>query len=528
MVLRSLFSALCKMTLYNLLVGILVTIFLGSAVYRENSWSRSNFKLRNQIIGYEKDIESLKLQLLIDELVDYKPDASLTGSNYCILNSETGENIPERQLIDKIDEFSLSAFQEKLLKIVESTSDAVNIKKIDLRVIMKPYILNWSGLLTVLLCVLVMLLEIFRGHSSTVFSTTSPMTEDEKEEEKKGNPNPRKWSLSNKYFETYIAKKKILSNFFMYPVLFLSALFSWSFSQSRGAINSFLFKFLIQWMIAGYLAYFVFNFTRLMKYFPKDREETWKCLFKLSWWQWMLPRVFTSEGFIFANFQTGDNGIIPAVFSLAGCIGADLVCFYPYYYFYYYNDYYSGQNSGPEILEYTRRRNIFLTNMALQLALSMFAFFYAAVSVMGSPIWMRLIVRKEQTPTLPLGTVVVLMGNAALCLLRILWYIATGRSTSYACFISLFFILHHVVNFIAINAITTTIVEKISARTALIEPFVRTFIGNHIMKNAAYYEREGSEYKTDEEVVDAVALLFVDLFEGLLDKTGEVERGSAV
>ena len=336
MVLRSLFSALCKMTLYNLLVGILVAIFLGSAVYRENSWSRSNFKLRNQIIGYEKDIESLKLQLLIDELVDYKPDASLTGSNYCILNSETGENIPERQLIDKIDEFSLSAFQEKLLKIVESTSDAVNIKKIDLRVIMKPYILNWSGLLTVLLCVLVMLLEIFRGHSSTVFSTTSPMTEDEKEEEKKGNPNPRKWSLSNKYFETYIAKKKILSNFFMYPVLFLSALFSWSFSQSRGAINSFLFKFLIQWMIAGYLAYFVFNFTRLMKYFPKDREETWKCLFKLSWWQWMLPRVFTSEGFIFANFQTGDNGIIPAVFSLAGCIGADLVCFYPYYYFYYY------------------------------------------------------------------------------------------------------------------------------------------------------------------------------------------------
>ena len=242
----------------------------------------------------------------------------------------------------------------------------------------------------------------------------------------------------------------------------------------------------------------------------------------------MLPRVFTSEGFIFANFQTGDNGIIPAVFSLAGCIGADLVCFYPYYYFYYYNDYYSGQNSGPEILEYTRRRNIFLTNMALQLALSMFAFFYAAVSVMGSPIWMRLIVRKEQTPTLPLGTVVVLMGNAALCLLRILWYIATGRSTSYACFISLFFILHHVINFIAINAITTTIVEKISARTALIEPFVRTFIGNHIMKNAAYYEREGSEYKTDEEVVDAVALLFVDLFEGLLDKTGEVERGSAV
>jgi hypothetical protein len=521
MVLRYLFSAICKMTLYNLLVGILVAIFLGSAVYREHSWSRSNFKLRNQVIGYEKDIESLKLQLLIDELVDYKPDDSQTGSNYCILNSETGDKIPERQLIDKIDEFSISAFQEKLSKIIESTSHAVNIKKIDLRVITKQYILNWNGLLTVLLCVLVMLLEIFKGHSSTVFSTSTPLTEEEKEDEKKGNPNPRKWSLSNKYFETYIAKKKILSNFFMYPVLFFAALFSWAFYERRGAINSFLFKFLIQWMVAGYLSYFVFNFIRLMKYFPKDRDEMWKSIFKLSWWQWVLPRVFTSEGFAFANFQTGDNGIIPAVFSLAGCIGADIVCCYPYYYFYYYTDYYQGQSTAPEILEYTRRRNIFLSNMTLQLALSMFAFFYAAVSVMGSPIWMKVIVRKEQSPTVPLGTVVVLITNAALCLLRILWYIATGGSTLYACFVSLFFILHHIVNFIAINAITTTIVEKISARTALIEPFVRTFIGNHIMKNAAYYEREGSEYKTDEEVVDAVAVLFVDLFEGILDKTGE-------
>lgn len=498
-----------------------MAVFLGSAIYREYSWSRSNFKLQNQILGYEKDIESLKLHLLIDELVDYKPDSSLTGSNYCILNGETGDSMPDRQLNDKIDEFSLSAFQEKLSKIIDSTSQGLNIKKVDLRVITKQYILNWSGLLTVLLCVLVMLLEIFKGHSSTVFPTTTPMTEEEKEDEKNGNPNPRKWTMSNKFFENFVARKKILSNFFMYPAMFFAALFSWSFFERRGAINAFICKFLIQWMVAGYLSYFVFNFIRLLKYFPKNREEMWKSVFKLSWWQWMLPRVFTSEGFAFANFQTGDNGIIAAVFSLCGCIGVDLLCIYPYYYFYYYNDYYDGQNTAAETTEYTRRRNIFLSNMAIQLALSMINYFSAVVSVMGSPTWIRVILWKEQTPTFRLAAVVGLMANAALCLLRILWYIATGKCTYYACFVSLFFILHHIVNFIAINAITTTILEKITARTALIEPFVRSFIGNHIMKNAAYYEREGSEYKTDEEVVDAVAVLYVDLFEGILDKTGK-------
>ena len=538
----SLLRTLGQIKLHTFISGVVVVLMLALSGYREYSWSASNFALRNRIKENEKDIESLKLQLLVDEMINFKEkdmiDSCSPGS--ASLNEDVSTENP---FVDKMDNFSVAAFQEKLSKIVGDTTYAINMTVVDLKVLVKPYMLNWNGLLLIILMTFAMLLETFYGHSGTVYpsttihkkndsnnidSTSNKDSEVEKEEEKTETFYPPKWSSANKYFEIYIAKKKILSNAIMYFILFFIALLGWLNIITRIKVISNIHKFLILWTIGIYISFFLFNFIRIKHYFPKDNIELKKCLFKYKWWLWLLPRLFTSEGFLYANYTKEDNGLVPAIFSLIGSILRDICCFYPYYYFYYYNDYYYKQSNGVNINinnESMRRRNIFLLNMILQLSISMIINFIFTLLAFGSPIWVKKLIKKfynfdvENSVSYP---IIILIGNTILVLLRIIWYFFVGNSTWFATLVSFFFLFHHVFNFISINCITTTLMEKAMARTALIESFVRTFIGNHIYKYSEFYERDTCEYRTDDEVVEAVGALFVDLFEALLDKTGEL------
>ena len=547
-----LLRVLGQMKLHTLISGVVVVLVLAGTVYREYSWSKENFKLKNRIRENEKDIEALKLHLLVDEIIDFKREdlISSCSAQSAYDDKEMHTEISNAPFVDKMDNFSVIAFQEKLSKIVGDTTYAINMTVIDLKVIIKPYMLNWNGILTIILITFAMVLEIFHGHSGTVYpSTTIHKTSNrnlngsssgkekgvEKEEDKADVSQPPKWSLANKYFEVYIAKRKVLSNAIVYFIIFWMAFLAWLNLITRITVISYLLKFLILWTIGTYLSFFVFNFIRIKQYFPADSVEFRKCFFKYQWWLWLFPRIFTSEGFLYANMSKEDNGLMAAVFSLIGSILRDICCFYPYYYFYYYHDYYQKQSMINSMkinfdlinTENIRRRNVFLLNMILQLSISMMINFIFTLLAFGSPIWFKKIMKKfynfdvESSVSYP---IIILIANTFLVLIRIIWYFFVGNSTWFACLISVFFLLHHIVNFISINCVTTTLMEKALARTALIESFVRTFIGNHIYKYSEYYERDTCEYRTDDEVVEAVGALFVDLFEALLDKTGNSHK----
>ena len=478
---------------YSQIAGI--TAFLGAVIYREFSWSNSNKALKALIGGYEKDIESLKLHLLVNDLVE------------CTQN---------------FDNFSIANFQEKLSKIITSASKAMNIKIVDLTMLMKPYILNWGGLLIIVLCTLVMLVEIFRSHSDTVFPSTKLFKKRDSSKGSDDNIEPPKWCMPNKHFETYIAKRKILSNLWMYSLLFLLAVTSWFNIIPMTSAVPFILKFLVLWSTASYISLFIFNYTRLMKYLPKDFSEIKKCLLKLSWWMWFIPRIITSDGFIYADKLKGDNGLLPAFCAFIGNITKDISFCYPYYYFYYYGHIFYGQNTEIEYTELTRRRNIFLLNMMIQLSISMCMYNIKVITAFGSPKGLKTKIKyyiDMEKDTIISCLIISYLGNTVLCVLRILWYSVTGRSTYYATFVLYLFLLPMIAKIFSNSTINFILLEKAAVRTTVLEDFLRLLIENHIIKNRDVYEDMNDE-KDMQNICNEMALLYVDLFEGLLDATG--------
>lgn len=523
------------MLVYHYLQIAAIVALLSAVIYRENSWSNSNQALKEMIGGYEKDIESLKLHLLlnsVDECADFT-------------------------------DFSTSKFQERLMKIISSGSRAMNLKVVDLTMLLKPYIFNWRGVLTIVLCTIAMLVEIFKSHSETVFPSTklrkkldsdndndtgssSGGSEDKvKDKDSKGNNKNKdenkkdknkeenkkekeddikspKWSVPNKHFETYIAKRKILSNLWMYFLLLLLAVVSWFNVIPINKAVPFIMKFLFLWMVASYLSLFIFNFTRLVKYLPRGFDETKKCLLKWSWWMWLLPRILTSEGFIYADKVKEDNGILTAFFAFTGNFIKDVLYYYPYYYFYYYDHIFYGQNTEIQFTELTRRRNIFLINMILQLSISMCMYNFKVIAAIGSPKGLKNRIKYflDLEKEIPLTVfIVIYLGNTALCVLRILWYTFTGSSTYFATLILYLFLLPHIAMLFSNTTINFILLEKANVRSTVLENFLRLLIENHIIKNRDVYEAMG-DITNQQEVCDEMALLYVDLFEGLLDATG--------
>lgn len=476
-----------------------MTAFLGAIVHREYSWSNSNQALKATIGGYEKDIESLKLHLLMNDVVECS---------------------------HHMDNFSIEKFQEKLSSIVVSASKAINLEVVDLTMLIKPYILNWGGLLTIVLCTMAMFVEIYRSHSDTVFSSTKPKN---KQASSSGEGNeddiePPKWSVPNKFFETYIAKRKIFSNLWMYFLLFLLGLTSWFNLLPMTSAVSFILKFSVLWMISSYISLFTFNFIRLIKYLPKGYDETKKCLLKLSWWIWLIPRILTNEGFIYSDRIKGDNGLSTAFFAFLLNFVKDLTFCYPYYYFYYYNHIFYNQQLNTEIqyIELIRRRNIFLLNMIIQISIAMIIYNIGIISAVGSPKYLKKIIKKildMEKETAITFIFIICLGNNILCIMRVLWYSFTGGSTYYATYVLYLFLLPQISLLFSNISINFILSEKAVARTVVLESFLRVLIENHIMKNRDTYESMENENE-QQEICNEMALLYVDLFEGLLDATG--------
>jgi hypothetical protein len=192
-----------------------------------------------------------------------------------------------------IDNFSIEIFQNKLLKIIDSTRENINTTIIDMKIIIKAYILNTYGLFIIICSVLTMFIEMFKIHRNTVFSSTLKK-KNENENENNGNENNENnyiWSYGNKFFEAYIIKRKILLNAIIYTIIFILGLLGWANIISRKTIFLFIFKFIILWTIACYISFFIYNYIRIRPYLPMNRIELYKNICKLSWWLWIIPRL---------------------------------------------------------------------------------------------------------------------------------------------------------------------------------------------------------------------------------------------
>lgn len=508
----------------SLLTGIAFSILLSTGIYREYSWSHSNFVLQNRLAEREKDIDSLKLQVLIDEFSDTRRNACLLGSAECTNEdigfdkAMSGDNQNERT-----DEFFVASFRQRLSKIVASTSEALNLKVVDLEVMMKPNILDRLGYQTIFLFVVVFMNDRYRTHSSSVFPTSTPLRETTGSDQGTENSIRRQWTLSNRFFESHISRRKIVCEGVLHLAVCVLAVTARLNFIEKSLVVPFVLKFLLLWFISNYVFSFFYNLQRLHKYLPHDRVELWKSLCQSSWWLWAIPRIITSDGFRFANSVAQTNGMIEAVTCQAVIFTGELFYYYPYYYFYFYNDYFYGKNTVSEFTEYTAMRNIFLLNILIHAAIPNLLSSLCSIVALGTPKWCRkaiLYVVNFDSPALHPWLITIVRMNGIACYGGIVWYFFTGNSTNFTTIILL--CLAQGITSAGNTSISNISVlsSKQQARAYLMEPFVRSFMGNHILKNAMYYEREDCEYKTEQEVVDAVSVLFVDLYEALLDKAG--------
>jgi hypothetical protein len=367
-------------------------------------------------------------------------------------------------LNNDIDNFSLEKFQEKLMKIIDITRGTINTTIVDMKIIIKAYILNWYGLFVIVCSVLTMLVEMFKLHKTTVLSSTlEKKKENEKNEnEKNGNENNYIWSYGNKFFEAYIIKRKILMNAIIFTFIFILAIVGWLNLISRKTAILFIFKFIILWTMANYISFFMYNYIRIKPYLPTNRIELYKNICKLSWWLWLLPRLFTSEGFLHTDSSKEDNGVFTAILIIFMDILKDVIGYYPYYYFYYYNEYFYTHKGD----DYGRRRDIFLINMILQLSISMCVYYYSTILTIGSPQYIIKMIKKNtytsiyNSQTFLSGHVLILLANIVLTIVRVIWYFFISNSTWFQSMIIFFFILNHISIFINIMPITSAMIDK--------------------------------------------------------------------
>jgi hypothetical protein len=195
---------------------------------------------------------------------------------------------------------------------------------------------------------------------------------------------------------------------------------------------------------------------------PTNRVELYKNICKLSWWLWVLPRLFTSEGFIHTDSVKEDNGVFTAILIIFVDILKDFIGFYPYYYFYYYNEYFYSHKG----VDYGRRRDIFLVNMTLQLSISMCIYYYSTILTLGSPSYIIKKIKNNiytsiyNSQTFLSGHVLLLLANIVLTIVRVIWYFFISNSTWYQSMVIFIFIINHIFIFISVMPVTSAMIDK--------------------------------------------------------------------
>ena len=384
---------------------------------------------------------------------------------------------------------------------------------------MERCLLDGVGYLTMSLCVLVFMYDRYRIHSPTIYGSSAPLQQNPGINSEKNKPVYREQMLRMKFFESFIMRRKLVCESVLYFAVIVLTAASLLNIVERSFMVPFLLKFLLLWFISSYIFYFFYNIQRLQKHFVQDMAELHKILFRFSFWRWVIPRIISSDRFRFVNPATESNGMAEAVALQCTLLLFELCYYYPCYYFYFYNDSLNTTDTIFESIEFTRRRNIFVLNILMHWSISYLLISLCNIVGLGTPKWGRKAINKvinlDYEFALPYLRR-LLQCNTCIYYARIAWHYFTGNSST----VTLLCIA--IRNFIAYSSAEYSVIileHKDMAGQYYKPRFVECFTRDQMKKNSKYCEGEKCADKSDQEIVDAVSILFSDVLEAMLDKT---------
>lgn len=196
--------------------------------------------------------------------------------------------------------------------------------------------------------------------------------------------------------------------------------------------------------------------------------------------------------------------------------------FYPCYYFYFYDDNFNEANTILESHEFIQRLHIFLLHLLMHWAIPHLLASMNYIVLLGTPNWCRkaikYVIDLDSESLHPWLTALVRL-NAYICYARILWFYFTGDGTTHTTIaLTSTALRNYIAQYTAFA--TVRLLELKDYCRCFRRRFVKYSTLDHINKNSRYYESEGRENKSDQEVVDAVSVLYLDVFEAMLERTG--------
>ena len=385
---------------------------------------------------------------------------------------------------------------------------------------MERRILDGNGRLTMFLCVLVFLYDRYRTHSRTIYGSSTPLQRTPGIKSAKNDLIYEEQMLRVKFFESFITKRKMVCESVLYfAVIVLTAASLLNFFE-KSFMVPLLLKFLLLWYISTYKFNFHYNLQK--KHVLRDLVESPEIFFRLSYWMWLIPRIISSDRFRFVNPSIESNGMGEAVLLQITFLLCEMCYYYPCYYF-YYKDPFNETNDIFESLKFTPRQDIFVLSTLLQWAIPhlLLNFFYmVALGTPKIPRWGKKaidhVIDFDSKFFVPLLSR-LLQCNAYISYAHVIWYYFYGNSTTAV------LLCIAIGNYIAHNSAEHSLqllLHKSMPREYYRPRFVRYFTLLHMRKHSKHYENHKCEHKSDKKITDDVSLLFSDIFEAMLDKTG--------
>lgn len=384
---------------------------------------------------------------------------------------------------------------------------------------MERCILDGIGYLTMSLCVLVFLYDKYRTHSRTIYGSSIPFRRNPGINSEKQNLIDDEQMLRINFFESFITKRKMVCESVLYfAVIVLTAASLLNFVE-KSFMVLLLLKFLLLWFISTYIFNFFYNLQKLQRHFVQELPEI---LFRSSFWMWLIPRIISSDRFRFVNPSIESNGMAEAVLLQITFLLCEMCYYYPCYYF-YYKDPFNDTNDIFESVDFTSKQNFFVLSTLLQWAIPhlFLNFFYmVGLGTPRIPRWCKKaidrVIKWDSKFFVPMLSRLLQL-NACISYAHVVMYYFHGNSTTVV------LLCIAMGNYIAHNSAENSLrllLHKDMPRESYRYRFVRYFVLLHMRKHSKYYENHKCEYKSDRKITDDVSLLFTDIFEAMLDKTG--------
>lgn len=360
--------------------GLLVLLFFLS---REWSWRSYRHRQNERIRELDSEIEHALLRLHIAD--------TLAAENSCYAIEETNNNSSILSTKKPIAEMSLMEFEELVTTRREKAYNEFKSKgALNKMIVLRPHILDMSGLTQTALLVIMGLVEIHYGHS-IIYS--------EKMEDLLGNDVNFQ---GNRVYRRFISHRLPLSGFAVHALIWIAGLGTWLGIVDRSSYVFFALRLLLHWVIAAKAVFWFANVIVLKKYLPSiyNLDELKLKLFDYKWWLWLIGKIIAPDG----------------VWTFVRLV-LSLYLAMPVRYFYYFCST-CHLNTAASIEDIAS--SWFLVNIILHISALVWWTCILRLNAFGTPIWFRLLKTDNLKVLLGMGILNVISG--VFCLFRVLYF----------------------------------------------------------------------------------------------------------